>query len=192
MLVIILSMILIIVIAAVSLANNANGVVNWFYGDVESGTDVAPDCKPKKYLVEFHGTLDLINDFTWTGYELKYVDAHISDIRLDPRGLWITSDDFEGTVCLFDVLKGGDRWVEERVDCVNIEDKVTKGKIEKFPFEFKYNLYDNDCNGEVDDHTFNVVVDLQTENDGYIHEEKTVTIINGKPIFQNVDQWTKY
>ena len=102
---------LLIVLAGVSIASNANGIVNWFYDDVESGTPVAPGCKPEKYLVEFTGTLDLINDFTWSGYDLTYIDAHISDILLSPTGLWIASDDFDASICLYDVLKGGDNWI---------------------------------------------------------------------------------
>lgn len=186
-----IAMILIVVavVAIVSLASNANGIVNWFYEDVESGTPVAPGCTPQKYLVEFSGTLDLINDFTWSGYELTFIDAHIYDIRLSPQALAISDlwqQGFDAQVCLYDVLAGGDNWLERRVDCVRIKDAVTKGQIEKFPFDFRYNLYDNDCNGEVDDHTFNLVVDIVQEDEGPIHKEKTVAIVGGSPIFQNV------
>ena len=70
--------------------------------------------------------------------------------------------------------------------CNKISGKITKGRIDKFPFSFKYNLPDNDCNGQVDDHTFNIVTRLNTQ-DGFEKQEKTVAIVNGKAVFQNVD-----
>jgi len=184
---IIMAVIVLIVLAGLSLASNANSVVNWFYDDVQSGTPRAKGCEPEKYLIEFTGTLDLMNQKqeTWTlDYKIDYLDAHITDIRISPTGLGFFTNEFKSKVCLYDVLKGGDNWIEEQVDCLNINDYVTKGQIEKFPFEFRYNLYDNDCNGEVDDHTFNLVVTLETD-EGKETFEKTVAITNGEAVFQN-------
>lgn len=180
--------VLLLILAGVSLANNGNGVVNWFYDDVQSGTDVVPGCEPKKYLVEMKGTLDLINQkqSTWSlDYEIDYIDTHINDIFISQQYLGVLSNEFEAKICLYDVLAGGDKWVNEQVDCISIKDKITKGQIEKYPFSFRYNLYDNDCNGQVDDHTFNLIAEIQTE-DGFDKHEKTVAIVDGKAVFQNV------
>ena len=187
--IIIMMVIAVLALAAVSLASNADGVMNWFYDDVESNTPVAPGCDPQRYLVSFTGELYLVNQkqgsYLIGDYDIDYIDAHISDIRFS-KELGIFSNEFDSSVCLFDVIAGGDQWYEKKVDCVSINEAVTKGRIEKFPFTFKYNLYDNDCNGDVDDHTFNLVVTLDTEDDT-TNFEKTVTIINGEPVFQNVE-----
>ncbi len=172
--------IILLVSAGVSFAKNGNGLYNWIYGDVTSGTDPVPSCTPKKYVVQMHGTFDVINQKqgTWTlDYDIDFLDTHISDISLKPLGIF--TNDFTGKVCLYDVLGGN-----KKIDCVNIENTVTKGQIERYPFEFSYNLYDKDCNGQVDDHTFNLVAELQTEQDFERHE-KTVAIVGGQPVFQN-------
>jgi len=185
---IIMAAILVIIVGAVAYAKNGNGLSNWFYDDVQSGTDVVPNCEPKKYLVNFKGSLDLINQkqSTWSlDYEIDYLDAHIYDIYLEP--LAFMGKTFEAEVCLYDVLAGGDNWDKYEVACQKIAEKITFGQIEKYPFSFKYNLYDNDCNGQVDDHTFNLVVELSTEDGKFERHEKTVAIVGGKAVFQNAE-----
>ena len=176
-------------VAVVVVAVKQGGIVNLFYEDVKSGTDVADGCKPKNYVVEFKGSLDLINQKqgTWTlDYDIDYIDAHIYDIHIDQEKLGFTSDTFDARICLYDVLAGGDNWQKKQISCVNIKDDVTYGHIEKFPFTFRYNLPDNDCNGQVDDHTFNLVTEFTTEDGDYEMHEKTVAIVDGKAVFQNV------
>ena len=180
-----MGVVVLLIFVAVSYAQNANGILNWFAPDVTSGTPTVPSCEPKKYLVEMKGTLDLINDFIgWGGYEIHYLDAHISDISISQR-LGIVSNDFESRICLYDVLAnvGG---TPKQVSCVSIDGSITKGRIEKFPFMFTYNLYDNDCNGVVDDHTFNLVAEVATE-DGFERYEKTIAVKNGQGVFQNAE-----
>ncbi|MFC1591698.1 hypothetical protein ACFL43_04165 [Thermodesulfobacteriota bacterium] len=179
--IIIMAVVIVIVIALTTLTTNANGISNWFHKDVESFTPVAPGCSPKMYLVEMHGTLDLINDFLgFSGYEIHYIDAHINDITLSKLGVLNPFDNnFESEICLED-MNG------KSLMCESIKDDVTKGSVEKFPFTFKYNLPDNDCNGKVDDHTFNIRTRLMTD-DGYEENQKTVAIVNGKAVYQNVE-----
>lgn len=179
--IIIMVVVLAVIMILTTTLTNANGLSNLFYDDVESFTPVADGCTPKKYVVEMHGTLDLINDFIGlNGYEIHYVDAHISDIKLSKLSALNPFDnEFKSEVCLED-MKG------KSLMCEKINDDVTKGRIEKFPFNFKYNLPDNDCNGQVDDHTFNIRTRLSTD-DGYEDKEKTVAIVNGKAVYQNVD-----
>ena len=167
---------------------SGNGFKNLFVDDVESGTDVAPNCKPVKYIVKLEGSLDVINQKqgTWTlDYEVDYLDAHIYDILWDRAPGSFGYDEIVGTVCIYDVLAGGDNWGHEQIDCVGIKKNVALGQIEKIPFTFKYDLYDNDCNGEVDDHTFNLVVDYKTEDGTHVEEQKTVAIVKGQSIYQN-------
>lgn len=177
-----------VVLGGVSLAkNNGNGLVNIVYEDVDSNTPVAPQCQPKKYLVELHGTLDLINDYYREGwsfgeYEITYIDSHINDISFRPLGIF--SNDFDAELCLYDVLKDQD--LKKKIDCIKVKGEVTKGRIEKFPFVFRYNLWDNNCDGVVDDHTLYLQASIKTE-DGFTREGKTIGIINGEPVFTNVD-----
>lgn len=179
--------------AADALSDNGNGFYNLFYEDVKSGTEVAPGCDPIEYITKFEGTLDLVSlqkGFFTFDYRIEIADVHISDIFFDQNKLGAFSDKFESSICLYDVLDGGDEWIQHQKDCVEIEGKVSKNlagpvEIEEFPFTLKYNLYDNDCNGQVDDHTFNLIAKVQTE-DGFESLEKTVAIVNGEAVFQNV------
>ncbi|CAB1060214.1 hypothetical protein D1BOALGB6SA_4979 [Olavius sp. associated proteobacterium Delta 1] len=171
-----------IIFAGFAFAKNGNGFRNLFYDDVVSGTEVADGCKPKKYVAQLHGSLDLINDYVgFSGWEMTYIDTHIDDISWQQLGIF--SDEFDSKICLYDVLANGDN--PEMIDCVSIDGKVRKGDIKTFPFSFRYNLYDNDCNGEVDDHTFNLVAEVSSD-DGFERAEKTVAIVNGQAVFQNV------
>ena len=185
---ILLAIVGVVILSANALSDNGNGLKNLYYQDVSSGTDIVQGCEPKKYIIVFDGTLDLINQktSTWaiTDYKIDYIDTHISNIRLDKLG--IISNEFTSELCLYDVLAGGDEWNKHEIECIKIDGKITKGQIEKYPFEFKYNLYDNDCNGEVDDHTFNLVAELNQQSESPEYFEKTVAIVNGKPVFQNV------
>lgn len=181
--IIIMIVVALIIVMVTTVAANGNGLKNWLYEDVESFTPVADGCTPKLWVVEMHGTLDLINDFIdLNGYEIHYVDAHISDILLSKKTLGALNpfdNNFEGEVCLED-MKG------KSLMCETIKDDVTKGRIEKFPFEFKYNLPDNDCNDQVDDHTFNLKSRVSTD-DGFEEKSKTVAIVNGKAVYQNTN-----
>lgn len=175
-----------IAIIGAAMATNGNGIYNVMYEDVKSGTDVAPTCEPKKYLVELSGSLDLINQkqATWSlDYDIDFIDANIKYINLAPLGIFdFTSSEFTAEVCIYDVLANAD--FPEKIECQTISDRITYGQFEKYPFLFRYNLYDNDCNGEVDDHTLNLVVTLKTE-DEINRYEKTVAITGGQAIFQN-------
>lgn len=165
-------------LALVSVGASLSTPDTWFKKEVKSGTKVTPGCEPTKYAAQFRGTLDLMNDMVgFLNYEITYLDGHIDNI--DYKELGIVSNEFAAKVCLYDVLNGNNK-----IGCQSISDKVTKGRIEKFPYEFAYSMYDNDCNGEVDDHTLNLVVELNTE-DGYSKNEKTVAIVNGQAVYQN-------
>ena len=177
------------------LADNASFSSLW-RPDVQSGTDIIPGCDPKKYIVKMLGTLDLINQKqgTWTlDYDINILDAHITDIDIDLDELGFMHDNFDASICLYDVLAGykatgqDEGWKKARVGgCVEIADEyVVLGQIEKFPFSFQYDLYDNDCNGLVDDHSLNLVVELETEDGEFEQLEKSIQIVNGKAAYQN-------
>jgi hypothetical protein len=174
---------LLVLLVTTVLSDNGNGLWNIFYDDVVSGTPVVDGCSPKQYVVEMRGTLDLINDFVWgEGYRVYYVDSHIDNIDISQLGIF--QNEFDAKVCLYDVLANGDH--PKKLKCETIKDKVTKGQIEKFPFMFRYNLPDNNCDGQVDDHTFNLVAEVQVE-EGFERHEKTVAIVNGQARFQNAE-----
>ena len=180
--------VVLVVLAGVSLAKtNGNGLVNIVYEDVDSNTPVAPQCQPKKYLVELHGTLDLINDYYREGwsfgeYEITYIDSHINDISFKPLGIF--SNDFDAELCLYDVLHDQRLTESNKIECIKVKGDVTKGRIEKFPFTFRYNLWDNNCDGQVDDHTLYLQASIKTE-DGFTREGKTIGIIGGELVYSN-------
>jgi hypothetical protein len=176
---------IVIVLAAVSLADNGNGMYNWFHDDVESNTDVAPGCDPQKYLVRVNGDIFIVNDFIAEGFDMRYevnlIDSQIADISIDRSLAWFgLADEFRAKVCLYDTLNDN-----KKIKCKTYDELIRKGDMEKrLPFEFTYNLYDNDCNGEVDDHTLLLVTELWGP-DGYQKQEKTIGIIGGEPVYQN-------
>ena len=175
---------LVAVMAAISIADNANGAYNWFYDDVSSKTEKAEGCDPQKYIVRMQGEIVAINDFIADGFDMRYevnlLDSQISDISID-KSLGFFSDDIEAKICLYDFI-GTNNW--EKIECKTYDETIHKGQTEKLPFEFTYNLYDNDCNGEIDDHTLVLVTELWGP-DGYQKQEKSVGIIGGETVYQN-------
>ena len=173
-----------VVLGVESLAKtNGNGLVNIVYEDVDSNTPVAPQCQPKKYLVAMHGTLDLAKDYHWEArslgeYDLVYLVSHIKDI------FGIFSNDFDAELCLYDVLHDQRLTESNKIECIKVKRDVTKGQIEKLPFTFRYNLWDNNCDGVVDDHTLYLEASIKTE-DGFIKEGKTISMIGGELVYTN-------
>lgn len=189
----ILVTVLLVIVAATAvsatLKDNGNGAINWFHDDVTSRTDRTPDCEPKKYLAELTGTLDIFNDYISLseGYQVHYLDAHINDIDISREQLGLFTKDYDAEVCLYDSWNN-----HKEIDCKRFEGKVVKGQIKRIPFEFKYNIYDNNCDGQVDDHGLQMVVKLRTENNIETYK-KGISISGGEAVFQNVlDEGERY